>query len=73
MIIEFIMQIQQSDGSKCYNRMIQNVLVDSYTEVLIPLEGLSSGVSQRRLFRYYLVIVSMAVVCRMSSLSYYCF
>ena len=73
MIIEFIMQIQQSDGSKCYNRMIQNVLVDSYTEVLIRLEGLSSGVSQRRLFRYYLVIVSMAVVCRMSSLSYYCF
>ena len=25
MIIEFIMQIQQCDGSKCYNRMIQSV------------------------------------------------
>ena len=44
-----------------------------YTEVLVPLVGLSSGVFQRRLFRYYLVIVSMAVACRMSSLSYYCF
>ena len=32
-----------------------------YSEVLVPLEGLSFGVSQRRLFRYYLVIVSMAV------------
>ena len=41
--------------------------------VLVPLEGLSSGVSQRRLFRYYLVIVLMGVVCRMSSLSYYRF
>ena len=28
MLIEFIMQIQQSDGSKCYNRMIQSVTKD---------------------------------------------
>ena len=71
------MHIQQSDGSKCYNRMIQNVTRGRderlfcrvfNTEVLVPLE-LSSGVSQRRLFRYYLVIVSMPVVYRMSSLS----
>ena len=68
-IIEFIMQIQPSDGSKYYNRMI-NVLQETgskcfnrliralilegfYIEVLVPPEGLSSGVSQRRLFCYF--------------------
>ena len=74
MVIQFIIQIQQSDGSKCYNRLIWALISKGfYTEVLVPLEGLSSGVYQRRLFRYHLVIVSMAVVRRMSILSYYCF
>ena len=36
-----------------------------YTEVLVRLEGLSSGVYQRRLFHYYLAIVYIAVACRM--------
>ena len=44
-----------------------------YTEVLVPLERLSSYIYQRWLFRYYLVGVSIAVACRMFTLSYYCF
>ena len=28
MVMKFIMQIQQSSGSKCYNRMIQSVSID---------------------------------------------
>lgn len=62
--------LQQND-SKCYKRLGRAFILQGfYTEVLVPLKELSSGVSQRRLFRYYLVIVSMAVVCRVSSLSY---
>ena len=65
--------LQQND-SRCFNRLVSSAYFGGfYTEVLVPPEGLSSGVSQRRLFRYYLVIFSMAVACMMSSLSYYCF
>ena len=65
--------LQQND-SKRYERLGRAFILEgSYTKVLVPLEGLSSDVSQKRLFRLYLVIVSMAVVCRMSILSYYCF
>ena len=63
----------QETESKYFNKLGRALMKGFYIEVLILLEGLSSGVSQRRLFRYYLVIVSMAVVRRMSSLSYYCF
>ena len=65
--------LQQND-SKCYERLGRAFILEgSYTKVLVPLEGLSSDVFQKRLFRLYLVIVSLAVVCRMSILSYYCF
>ena len=63
----------QETGSECSNRLRALILEGFYTEVLVPLEGLFSGVSQRCIFHYYLVIVSMSVVRRMSSLSYYCF
>lgn len=52
----------QETESKCLNRLTRALIFEGfYTEVLVPLEGLSSGASQRRLFRYYLVIVSMSV------------
>ena len=69
MIIEFIMQIQQCDGSKCYKKLGRVLILEGFYIDLYALEGLSSDVSQRRLFRCYLVIVSMLVVRRMSSLS----
>ena len=60
----------QEPGLKCFNRLIRALILESsYTVAVVLLEGLPSGVSQRRPFRYYLVIVSMTVVCRMSSLS----
>ena len=50
MVMEFIMRIQQSDGSKCYNRISENFC----TEVLIPLRGLSSEAAITLLFGYCL-------------------
>ena len=42
------------------NRLIRALTLEDFsTEVLVPLEGLSSGVSQKPLLRYYLVIVSI--------------
>ena len=49
-----MINVLQETGSKCFNRLIRALILEGfYIEVLVPPEGLSSGVSQRRLFCYF--------------------
>ena len=67
---ELRFKVLQETESKYFNRPIGALILEGfYTEVLISLERLSSGISQRRLFRHYCFDVQPIVLLFLSGWS----